>query len=270
MACGEAGDHRLIERRRGLLRQLRLPAVDRDQLRIEEMRRRRAGAHQGGEPVVLVAVMAGAVLPIGRLGIVGEDPGTAGIDALGDDAEAGDQLLALQLEAADDLIDLGAQPAHVELRLQYGDRPFLPFEGHRRELGVELLHLGGAEAERQRARDDGPGRGAADQVEVIAEPDLLAVMLGEDLLDPLQERDRDGAAHAAAVEREDALRARPEQMPVAIARESRGAVVHRWIVQLAAGGRRRDAVPGGTMPRPMARSTAHSAAWVLSPALIGK
>ena len=41
------------------------------------------------------------------------------------------------------------------------------------------------------------------------------LVLGEDRLDALQERDRDGAAHAAAVERQDPLRARPEQVAVA-------------------------------------------------------
>ena len=40
-------------------------------------------------------------------------------------------------------------------------------------------------------------------------------MLGEDRLDALQERDRDRAAHAAAVERQDPLRTRPEQVAVA-------------------------------------------------------
>ena len=84
--------------------------------------------------------------------------------------------------------------------------------------GIELAHLAGPVAERQRAGDDRAGRGAADQVEMIAEPDLLAVVLGEDLLHALQERDRDRAAHAAAVERQHPLRPGAEELVVAGAR----------------------------------------------------
>ena len=70
-------------------------------------------------------------------------------------------------------------------------------------------------AERERARDDRAGGRAADQIEMVAEPDLLPGLRAQDRFDPLQERDRDDAAHAAAVERQDAFRPGPEQMPVA-------------------------------------------------------
>ena len=101
----------------------------------------------------------------------------------------------------------------------------------------------GVEAERDRAGDQRAGRGAADEVEPVGEQERrgelrlggrevlvgdagallggdvvgqqLALVLGEDRLDALQERDRDRAAHAAAVERQDPLRTRSEQVAVA-------------------------------------------------------
>src|SRR5215813_8862399 len=58
---------------------------------------------------------------------------------------------------------------------------------------------------------------------------LLAEVPAQHALDLLQESHRDGAAHAAAVEREQALRAGVEQMAVAFALERRG---HRPVLTL--------------------------------------
>jgi hypothetical protein len=106
---------------------------------------------------------------------------------------------------------------------------------------------------------------------VIPESNIPAVILGKDVLDPFQERDRDGAAHAAAIEGEDALGAGPEQMSVAVAFERRRGLVHRCKFRSMPGGRppggRR---PGDKMTWPMRRSTAHSAAWVFTLAVTGK
>jgi hypothetical protein len=79
---------------------------------------------------------------------------------------------------------------------------------------------------RQRAGDQRAGRGAADEVEPVAEPNLLAETFRENVLDALQERDRDRAPHRAAVEREDAFGPRAEQVPVAGAVEG-GLFCHR-------------------------------------------
>src|SRR5204863_8443747 len=70
------------------------------------------------------------------------------------------------------------------------------------------------ETERQRARDDRAGRGAADEIEPVAEMDLLAEALAQDRLDPLEEGHRDGAAYAAAVERQQPLWTGTEKMAI--------------------------------------------------------
>ena len=72
------------------------------------MRRRRAGTHEVRKLVVLVAVVVGAILPKWRRRIVRQDPGTAGVNSLADDAEASNQLVALQFQVADNLLDLAA------------------------------------------------------------------------------------------------------------------------------------------------------------------
>ena len=88
-------------------------------------------------------------------------------------------------------------------------------EGEWGEVGVELSDLLGAKAQRDRAGDDRAGRGAADEVEVVAEPDRPAVMLRQQGFDAFEKSDRDRPAHAAAVEREHPLRPGTEQLVVA-------------------------------------------------------
>ena len=70
-------------------------------------------------------------------------------------------------------------------------------------------------SERERAGDDGARRGAADKIEPVAEPDLAAHPLVKKLFDALEGRDRDRAAHPAAIEREDPFWPRAEHMIVA-------------------------------------------------------
>ena len=62
----------------------------------------------------------------------------------------------------------------------------------------------------ERSRDQRTGRGAADEVEPVAQPNRAAQALRQQGFDALQEGDRDGAAHAAAVERKNSLRTRTE------------------------------------------------------------
>src|SRR5262249_6082375 len=88
-------------------------------------------------------------------------------------------------------------------------------EDPRREFAVEPRHVLDRIAERQCSGDDRAGRGAADQIEPVAEVHLVLVeTLAKDLLDLFQKGDRDGAAHASAVKRQQAFRPGAEQMPV--------------------------------------------------------
>ena len=93
-----------------------------DLLRIEIMRRGGAGAHDVGEGVVSVAdeVAVGRGLPIFGLGVVCEHPGAAGVDALQHDAEAGLQVLAIELARADDRREFALQRLGVEFGMQAG------------------------------------------------------------------------------------------------------------------------------------------------------
>jgi hypothetical protein len=59
---------------------------------------------------------------------------------------------------------------------------------------------------------------------------VLAEVFAQDALDLLQERNRDGAAHATAVEREQALGSRIKQMAVAFALERGG---HKPVLTIA-------------------------------------
>ena len=195
------------------------------------MRSRGAGPHQGGEAVVLIGVMGAAGPPVGRVRIVGDDPGTAGVHALGDHAKAGDEIGAGKQPIPHDLQDLGAQPVGVELRLEQRNAPSGRLKGARRQPEIEFLDLLCAKPERERAGDQGAGRGAADEVEPVAQPDLAGQAFRKNGLDALQKRDRDRAAHAAAVEGENSFRTRTEQVPVAGAVE-RGRFCHRDVPQL--------------------------------------
>jgi hypothetical protein len=64
------------------------------------------------------------------------------------------------------------------------------------------------------------------QVEMVAEPQILAVLFLQDGLDALQESNRDRAAHAAAVKRENPLTTGAEQVPIARQGKIRGVLGH--------------------------------------------
>src|SRR5262245_32638883 len=101
------------------------------------------------------------------------------------------------------------------------------------EIEIEAQDIRFRVAERERAGDDRAGRGAADEIEPVAEMDLLlAEVLAQHALDLLQESHRDSAPHATTVEREQALRARIKQMTVAFAFERRG---HKPVLIIAIG-----------------------------------
>ncbi len=91
--------------------------------RIEEVRRRGAGAHQRGEFVVAVADVAWILggrrlgVPIGRTRIVSQDPWTSSVHPLGDHRQAGDEFVAAKRAFPDDRIDFLLQGAGIELRL---------------------------------------------------------------------------------------------------------------------------------------------------------
>ena len=179
------------------------------------MRGGRAGTHEIDQRIILVADISGTALPIRRARIVRDDPGAAGIHALGDDAKAGDQVGALQHAVTDHCLDLMAQAAGVELRLQQRYTPALALEGKWRQLEIEVFHFGRAVSERQRAGDDRARRGAADEVEIIAQQNVFAIALAEQRFDAFEKCHRQRAAHAAAVERQYPLGAGTEQVAVA-------------------------------------------------------
>src|SRR6202040_2575704 len=118
----------------------------------------RARAHEIGELVMPVADIRPsgtiyAVVPVGCARIVGQYPRRAGVHALGDNAEAGDEIVARKVAVAHDGVDLGAQPARVELCLHDRDVPaWLEREGSQSE--IDVLDLRGAVPERQRAGND--------------------------------------------------------------------------------------------------------------------
>src|SRR5262249_46970758 len=131
----------------------------------------------------------------------------------------------------DDAIDLLAQRGRIELGLQAHDAPERTPEHFGGEIEIETQNVRGGVAERERAGNDRAGRGAADEIEPVAEMDLLlAEALAQHALDLLQESHRDSAPHAATVEREQALRARIKQMAVAFAFERRG---HKPVLTIA-------------------------------------
>ena len=162
-------------------------------------------------------------LPVESARIVGEDPRAAGIDPLADDAQPGDELLAAQREIPHNLLDFAAQHASIVLGLQPQDAPERTLEHLRRQLEIKPLDIRGRETHRQRAGNDGPGGRPADEIEPVAEMSRLLQVFRQNRFDLLEERNRDRAAHAAAVEREHALGSRTEEVPVTVA----GAVTPR-------------------------------------------
>ena len=148
-----------------------------DFLRVEIMRRGGRGAHDIGERIIFVADegFVGGRFPEFRAGIVHQDPAAAGVDALQHDAEPGLQVRQVQSPGADDADDFVTQRLGVEFRLpsrKPEERLAKDARGHAK---VKAADVGRGIAERERRGDDGAGGGAADQVEMIAQPDGAAM-----------------------------------------------------------------------------------------------
>src|SRR5262249_23661756 len=77
----------------------------------------------------------------------------------------------------------------------------------------------GAIAQRERPGDEGTGGGTADEVEPVAEPHRMTQAIAQDLFDSLEKGDGDSAAHPAAIEGENALGPRREEMAIPSAAE---------------------------------------------------
>ncbi|KFB69568.1 MAG: hypothetical protein CAPSK01_000627 [Candidatus Accumulibacter vicinus] len=141
--------------------------------------------------------------------VVHQRPRAAGVEPLGDDDEAGQQAITAQGRVgAIDALQLLAQRAGVVFGAQHA----LAEQALREDLAAELTvlgeHFGDTHSLGQRGGDDRAGRGAGDQVEVVRQAKVVAsaMPLGEHLLDAFENAQRENAAQAAAVEREDALR----------------------------------------------------------------
>src|SRR5438105_13811333 len=80
---------------------------------------------------------------------------------------------------------------------------------------IDVLQIAGGFAEREPGRDDCPGRRAPNQIEPIAESNVRPSLRGQGRLDPFQECNRDDAANAAAIERQDSFGTSIEKVPVA-------------------------------------------------------
>src|SRR5262249_11080308 len=104
----------------------------------------------------------------------------------------------------------------------------------RGKVEVEALDSLDAVTERKCAGNDGACRGSTDEVEVVAEADArprpvghgAAAMFRKDGLDAFEERERERAAHTAAVKRQNSFRSGTEQMPIPSACKGLGHRTH--------------------------------------------
>ena len=180
------------------------PADVGDLPRVEVRRRGGGGADDFPQAQVLVHLVE--LL----LGQVDEAPDRAGVGALGDDHQAGAQVGARQRPVAEEFLQEVLERRLLEPRLeQPADRaqPVLPgLERVVPDGAVELQDLADGEAQGEERRDDRARGRAADQVEVVRQDEVaLPVAPPQHLLDPREVAERDEAADAAAVEREQAL-----------------------------------------------------------------
>jgi hypothetical protein len=77
---------------------------------------------------------------------------------------------------------------------------------------IELAQLLDRHADGEPGGDDRAGAGAADKVEIVGEDEIAApVPLAQRFLDPVEETQREHATDAAAIQRQDALRARGDE-----------------------------------------------------------
>ena len=85
------------------------------------------------------------------------------------------------------------------------------------ELEIELLDAVHRPAERECGGDDGTGRGSADQIEAVGEHRLVvAGVVANEFLDPLQELHGENATDPSVIEGEDTFRSGSEQMRVQV------------------------------------------------------
>ncbi len=142
-------------------------------------------------------------LHLGELTDVLRDPGTAGIQTLHHYHETGSKVLAPKSDMTVE------SPQHLGYGLAWElgteDRNPMEWARHdvRGELPVNDLNLIYAKAEGQRACDNRPGGGSADQVKIIAQTKLGVTpdSLPEYLLYALEETERQGSAYPSGVDR---------------------------------------------------------------------
>ena len=89
------------------------------------MRRRRARANDVGQPVISIADKCAIRRRVPILGpwIIGNDPAAAGVQAFGDDAEAGAQILGVERSIANDRLEFGNKVMSIEFRDQSSHPP---------------------------------------------------------------------------------------------------------------------------------------------------
>ena len=171
--------------------------------------RGRAGAHHLPQRVLPVGDRRRilALLEVPGVGIVAKRPWASRIEALAHHHEPGLEIAAREraileqrLERVGDILGIilladGADPeqAALECRLAQG------------EIAVANLLRGHSEA--QAGRDDRTGRRAADQIEVVRQPEggIAARASAKDVLHSSQQPRRQQAPNSAAVEGKDAL-----------------------------------------------------------------
>ena len=181
----------------------------------EVVGRRRARAQDLAHSVVPVADvqhLAGsrvAIRIVPELGtrVVGQHPRATRIETLGDDREPRLQIPELERAFAQNLEQHLAEAARVEARRKSRNAEPGLSEDLLRQPEVESLDLGRRHAERERRGDDRARGGAADQVEVVAQPEFAGIgrARGEKALDPLEKCDLDDPLRAAAIKRKNAL-----------------------------------------------------------------
>ncbi len=98
------------------------------------------------------------------------------------------------------------------LRLPKSEPPTRCPEDRRHHRPIEVGNLLDWKAHGDGRRDDRAGRGAADEIEIVAESELASVAesLAKQAFHCGQIGQRNDASHAAAVEREEALGSRAE------------------------------------------------------------
>src|SRR5579871_316955 len=187
-------------------------------LRRKEGRCGGAGTHQRSQgkiavgDTVRIAVARSEIRPSRT---IVENPYAARVHALGHYGETRTQLLRAESDVAEEALNDAQQRPRTEFRDEQAAMPATAGKAHARELQIALNQRAHFHTERQSGRNDRARRGAANEIEVIAEPERIAVALTQDLFETLEIGERNDAANAAAVERENPLRAGFEKVTIA-------------------------------------------------------